>query len=71
MAKELSLEERLNRIMRELLEIKKSALPFKRAKTERSARAWNDLVELTDRITTAWRGPSVVDEIRDQREKTW
>lgn len=31
--------------------------------------AWNDLMLLSNEITKLWKGPSAVDEIRDQREK--
>ena len=71
MAKELSLEDRLDRIIRELVEIKKATFPLKKVDKEKSATAWSNLLRSADAITAAWSGPSAVDEIKNQREKVW
>ena len=61
----------LDHITQDIEELKKMLIlrgPANRRKTEE---AWKDLMELSKKISRQWTGPDVVEEIRDQREKTW
>jgi AbrB family looped-hinge helix DNA binding protein len=44
-------------------------VPKNATKNKGTEIAWNDLMSLSDEITKLWKGPSAVDEIRDQRKK--
>ena len=62
---------RLNRIVHELLELKRDIIALKGREGNKSEEAWRDLLSLSDEITKLWKGPSAVEEIKEQREKTW
>jgi len=72
MGQEMKLDEKLNRIVREVNEIRKEVvvprLAGKAPVTEKRAKAWKRLAE---KVSSRWQGPSAVEEIASQREKTW
>lgn len=44
-------------------------VPKKTRKEKETELAWNDLMVASNEITKLWKGPSAVDEVREQREK--
>ena len=72
MGQEMKLDEKLNRIVRQINEIRKDVVILKLAgrpgRTQKSTKAWKALAE---RVSSKWQGPSAVEEIASQREKTW
>ena len=54
----------------EIVEIKKLIIGLE-SDEQKSSRAWDDLMRVSDQISDAWTEISAVDEIRSQREKTW
>lgn len=38
---------------------------------KKTKEAWQDMQKLGKKISRKWKGPSAVDEIRDQRTKKW
>jgi len=61
----------LDRILEELAELKKALILSAARDVQRTEQAWKDLEAAIPEVTRLWRGPSAVEEIRDQREKTW
>jgi len=61
----------LSHIVHELLELKRDIVVLKSGEKNKSEEAWRDLLSLSDEITKLWKGPSAVEEIREQREKIW
>jgi hypothetical protein len=51
--------------------MKKMLIKVKVKNKEKTERAWSDLMEASKEISKLWKGPSVVEEIRNQRKKTW
>jgi len=72
MGQEMKLEKKLNRIVRQINEIRKDVVILKLAarpgRTPKRTRAWKALAE---KVSSRWQGPSAVEEIASQREKTW
>ncbi len=66
-----ALREHLDRMTQELAEIKKIVINSETIDKERAQRAWNDLMSASEEISQRWEGPSAVEEIGLQREKTW
>jgi hypothetical protein len=66
MAKEL--EHRLNDLIHEIKEIKKQILLEKLVEKQSARNKVNRWRELGAQVSTKWRGPSPVQEIRLQRE---
>jgi len=61
----------LDRIMGEVNELKRVMITLKIRNEERTEKAWEDLMLASVEISKMWKGPSAVDEIRNQRDKTW
>ncbi len=61
----------LSHIVHELLELKREIISLKGREENKTEEAWKDLLSLSDEITTLWKGPSAIEEIKEQREKTW
>ena len=61
----------LSHIVHELLELKRDIITLKDREENRSEEAWNDLLSISGEITRLWNGPSAIEEIKEQREKTW
>ena len=55
----------------ELTQIKKIAIGLEESDKEKTDRAWDDLMAASKEISQEWKGVSVVEEIRTQREKRW
>lgn len=72
MAQEMKLDEKLNRIVREINEIRKDVVVLKLAQkpqhTQKRTKAWKALAQ---KVSSKWQGPSAVEEIASQREKAW
>lgn len=65
------LKEHLDRMTQELTEMKKIAIRLETIDREKAERAWRDLMLASEEISRGWEGPSAVEEIGLQREKTW
>lgn len=65
------LKEHLERMTQELMEVKKIAIRLETVDREKAERAWKDLMLASEEISGRWKGPSAVEEIGLQREKTW
>jgi hypothetical protein len=66
-----TLENRLDDLMHEIQEIKKSIVLDKFAKVEGGQKKINAWKNLGKKISSKWDGLSAVEEIIEQREKTW
>jgi hypothetical protein len=62
------LVRRLDQISHELSQVKKiiSSIPVDKRASEK---AWDDLMDLSEKISDQWEDGSSVEEIRSQREK--
>jgi len=61
----------LDRIMGEVNELKRAMITLNIRNEERTEKAWEDLMLASAEISKMWKGPSAIDEIRNQRDKTW
>jgi len=72
MGQNMKLDERLSRIVREINDIRKEVVVLKLTSratlTENRVKAWERLAK---KVSSRWQGPSAVEEIASQREKTW
>jgi hypothetical protein len=66
-----TLETRLNNLMHEIKEIKKSLILDKFSKVEGGQKKINAWKGLAKKVSSKWDGLSAVEEIIQQREKTW
>ena len=64
------LEQRLNDLIHEIKEIKKQIVWKKSIQANQAAKSAHRWKTLADNVTLKWKGPSPVEEIRKQREKT-
>jgi hypothetical protein len=64
------LEQRLNDLIHEIKEIKKQVVWKKSIEANQVAKRAQRWKILRDNVTLKWKGPSPVEEIRKQREKT-
>lgn len=65
-----AIKKHLDYMFHEIVEIKKLIVGLESDK-EKSNRAWDDLMSVSDQISEKWTEVSATDEIRSQREKTW
>ncbi len=65
------LENRLNGLIHEITEIKKQIILDKSIKVEAVQSRIREWKTLGKKVSAKWNGPSAVEEIRQQREKTW
>jgi hypothetical protein len=63
------LEHRLDELIHEIKEIKKQILIEKLVEKQSARSRVNRWQKLGTQVSTKWRGPSAVEEIRLQREK--
>ena len=56
--------------LHEIVEIKKLIVGLESDK-EKSNRAWDDLMSVSDQISEKWTEVSAINEIKSQREKAW
>ncbi len=72
MGQEMKLDKKLNRIVREINEIRKDVVILKLASkpqhTKKRTKAWKALAR---KVSSRWQGPTAVEEIASQREKAW
>jgi len=61
----------LARVTQALIQIKKLIIRLEVKDTQKTERAWDDLMSVSREIFRAWKGGTAVEEIRDQREKRW
>jgi len=64
-------EHRLSDLIHEITEMRKELIldkSFKVAAAQKRIREWKVLGK---KVSAKWNGPSAVEEIRQQREKTW
>ncbi len=61
----------LDRVTHELIQIKRIFIGLEVKDKQKTERAWDDLMSVSKGISQAWKGGTVVEEIRDQREKKW
>jgi len=65
------IEIHLGHISEELIQLKKITIGLMTVDKLKAEKAWNDLLDVSRQISKEWKGPSVLDEIRSQREKEW
>ena len=61
----------LDDITQDIEEVKKMLIPMEISNKNKTEKAWNDLMNLSKKISKQWKGPNAAEEIKDQREKTW
>ena len=66
-----SLKNRLNNLIHEMTEMKKEIILDKSFKVEAAQNRIREWKALAKRVSAKWKGPSAVEEIRQQREKVW
>ncbi|WP_187470451.1 hypothetical protein [Dictyoglomus thermophilum] len=65
----LDIKSRIERIYREITELKKILILESVIDKEKNEVAWRNLLTLSKEISARWEGFSAVEEIRNQREK--
>ncbi len=65
-----AIKKHLDYMSHEIVEIKKLIVGLESDK-QKSNRAWDDLMSVSDQISEKWTEVSAADEITSQREKTW
>jgi len=65
----LDIKSRIERIYREITELKKILILESVIDKEKNEVAWRNLLTLSKEISARWEGFSTVEEIRNQREK--
>lgn len=68
---QVNIKEQLDRISRELMQLKKMVVYEGVIDKQRTEMAWKNLLNASKQISRKWKGPSAVEEIRRQREKKW
>ena len=63
--------ERLEYVTHEISEIKKTIVKDKLVDKQKTENAWNELVRASKDVSRLWIGKSAVEEIADQRTKSW
>jgi hypothetical protein len=66
-----NIKEQLDRISRELMQLKKMLVYDGVIDKQKTEIAWENLLNASKEISKKWRGPCAVEEIRRQREKKW
>jgi len=66
-----NIKEQLDRISRELMQLKKMVVYEGVIDKQKTEIAWENLLNASKQISKKWKGPSAVEEIRRQREKKW
>ena len=66
-----SLESRLNDLIHEITEIRKQIILDKSIKVAAVQNRMREWKALGKKVSAKWKGPSAVEEIRQQREKVW
>lgn len=66
-----NIKEQLDRISRELMQLKKMVVYEGVIDKQRTERAWKNLLNASKQISRRWKGLSAFEEIKRQREKKW
>lgn len=66
-----NIKEHLDRISRELTQLKKLLIYEGTTDKQKVEAIWKNLLNASKQISKEWKGPSAVEEIREQREKKW
>jgi hypothetical protein len=64
-----NMKEQIDRISKELMQLKKMMIYEGAVDKQKAESAWKNLLNASKQISKKWKGPSAVDEIREQREK--
>ena len=64
-----NLKEHLDKMEQEVIEMRKIVISQDAVNKELSEEAWNDLMLASEEISLKWKGLSVLEEIKAQREK--
>ncbi len=67
---QLNIKKHLDHISRELILLKKKLIYEGIIDKQKTENAWKNLLNTSKQISKKWKGPSVVKEIRKQREKS-
>lgn len=65
-----NMKRQINRISKEVTLIKKMLIYEGVINKKKTGTAWKNLLNASKQISKKWKGPSAVEEIRGQREKT-
>lgn len=65
------IDELLVHITDELNQIRKMTIGHITVDKLKSEKAWNDLMNISKKISEEWKGRSALEEIQSQREKEW
>ncbi|MCX9080732.1 MAG: hypothetical protein OIN83_00885 [Candidatus Methanoperedens sp.] len=65
------IDELLVHITDELNQIRKMTIGHITVDKIKSEKAWNDLMNISKKISEEWKGRSALEEIQSQREKEW
>lgn len=65
------LREHLEHITQEAIDAKRAMIALNIRNKEKTEKSWKDLMKASLEISKLWKGHSVVDEIKNQREKAW
>jgi archaellum component FlaC len=66
-----SFENKLNDLIHEIIGMKKQIILDKSFKVEAAQNRIREWKALAKKVSAKWKGPSAVEEIRQQREKVW
>ena len=64
-----TLKDSINHVEEDLINIKKTIISLDISNKEKNQEAWDDMMSASKEISKLWKGISVVEEIRKQREK--
>jgi len=64
-----ALKNSINHVEEDLINIKKTIISLDISNKEKNQEAWDDIISASKEISKLWKGMSVVEEIRKQREK--
>ena len=63
------LKEKINHIEEDLISVKKTMIELDSKNKQKTEAIWQDLMSASKDISKQWKGLSVVEEIKRQREK--
>jgi hypothetical protein len=63
------LKEKLDKLTHEIIALKSLLIYRTQSGSDKNILAWQDLMDAREEISEKWSGPSVVQEIRAQRER--
>ena len=66
-----SFANKLNDLIHEIIGMKKQIILDKSFKVEAAQNRIREWKALAKKVSAKWKGPSAVEEIRQQREKVW